>query len=82
MEFWCLSKSFIDHDCYETDFYVMHYKTEEEAIDDFNDYVIGYVESYELDDNDFEYEENEEYRSFSLETDFCKAELFLERITL
>ena len=82
MEFWCLTKRFEDYDCYSNDFYAIHYKTEEEGIEDFNNFIIGYVESYELDDSDFEYEENDNYRSFTLETEFCSASIVLERIVL
>lgn len=82
MEFWCLTKRFEDYDDYSNDFYAIHYKTEEEAIEDFNNFIIGYVESYELDESDFEYEEEENYRSFTLDTDFCSVNLLLERIVL
>ena len=82
MEFWCLTKRFEDYDCCCNDFYAIHYKSEEEGLDDFNNFIIGYVEAYELDETDFEYEEKDDYRSFSLETGFCSANIVLEKIVL
>jgi hypothetical protein len=82
MEFWCLTKVFNDYeDCY-LDCYNMHFKDEQEALDNFNDYIESYKDLYELEEDEYEYFEEEDIKEFNLEFEFCFVKITLEKIRL
>ncbi len=82
MEFWSFSKMFVDYDDDFKDAYSMYYKTEEEAIQAFNDNMQSYLDDYELEENEYEFHKEKELYKFELEMSFCYVRLMLEKIYL
>ena len=85
MEFWCLTKVFNDYEDNYLDCYNLHFKHEQEALENFNDYVESYKEQYGIEEDEeyaYEYFEEEDVKEFNLETGFCYVKITLEKIKL
>lgn len=83
MEFWCLSKLHQEWDDYYVDQTILHFKTKEEAVEKFNDYVNAYIENLELDTNDYEIVLEEDGLEFKLYIeDMCDVNISLDKIRL
>ena len=82
MEFWCLTKVFNDYENYSLDCYNIHFKDEQEALDNFNDYIESYKDLYELEEDEYDYFDEDDVKEFSLEFEFCYVQVTLEKIKL
>ena len=83
MEFWCLSKLHQEWDNYYVDQTILHFKTIEEAMKKFNDYVDSYIENLELEEDDYEIDNDEEHAEFKLYIeDMCDVVINVDKIKL
>ena len=82
MEFWCFVKNFHQYDIYEKDTTILHFKTEDEAVNCFNEYTRMYIEDLHLDENETFVDINENSYYFTYSDDDLEVELTLDKIVL
>ena len=81
MEFWHLNKYYEDYDSDYQDSYCIHYKTKEEAEEDFFSLLAGYKDNY-IDEENITLTDEGDYKDFEITTDYCYCCVVLEKIKL
>ncbi len=82
MVFWCLTRYYIEWDCFDHHAYSLHFRTKEEGLEMFNDYMNTEIDTYELKPDEYRYVEQGDHFEFEIALDFKFSYMVLEKVDL
>ncbi len=82
MEFWYLSDNCLNHENYENNNHVYHYKTKDEALKEFYFHMYVYVNEFDLEKDQFILRISDNYYSFEYNDEFLDIQLSLVKTVL